>query len=185
MMPDASPIPFDPAFASATDWANMYRALGVQVAPGMIPGEEKPGESWKRPVVPWKGPELQDALVPLETTWHRWYGPDGQFVRRHQMGMICGKASGYIVMVDLDDHKTIACRNWWLHLLHTHNDGEELETWQSITGGGGRHLFFRVSENWKAPTNRTPLGVDIRGQGGFAVLPPSVHNSGRHYVWKS
>jgi hypothetical protein len=183
MMPERAPLPFDPSFAGAVDWANMYRALGVQVVPTMIPGEQKPGESWKRPVVPWRGPEFQGALVP-PLTWDRWYGEQGQYVRRLQFGMITGQASGHIVMVDLDDHKTEACKYWWLHLLHTHNGGEEPHTWQQITGGGGRHLFFRVPPDWKAPTNRTPLGVDIRGQGGFAVLPPSMHDSGRRYAWK-
>jgi hypothetical protein len=183
MMPERDPLPFDPAFAGAVDWANMYRALGVQVVPTMIPGEQKSGESWKRPVVPWRGPEFQGALVP-PLTWDRWYGEQGQYVRRLQFGMITGQASGHIVMVDLDDHKTDACKYWWLHLLHTHNGGEEPHTWQQITGGGGRHLFFRTPPGWRAPTNRTPLGVDIRGQGGFAVLPPSMHDSGRRYAWK-
>ena len=37
---------------------------------------------------------------------------------------------------------------------------------------------------WKAPTNRTDtINVDIRGQGGFAVLPPSLHESRRNYTW--
>jgi hypothetical protein len=183
MMPERDPLPFDPSFAGAVDWANMYRALGVQVVPTMIPGEQKPGESWKRPVVPWRGPEFQGALVP-PLTWDRWYGEQGQYVRRLQFGMITGQASGHVVMVDLDDHKTDACKYWWLHLLHTHNGGDEPHTWQQITGGGGRHLFFRTPVNWRAPTNRTPLGVDVRGQGGFAVLPPSMHDSGRRYVWK-
>src|SRR5215207_1148565 len=184
MMPDAAPIPFDPSFAGPVDWANMYRALGIQIVPGMIPGEQKPGESWKRPVVPWKGPEFQGDLVsPL--VWNRWYGENGQHINRLQMGMITGKASGDVVMVDLDDHKTEACRYWWLSLIHTHNGGEEPHTWQQITGGGGRHLFFNTPAGWRAPTNRTPLGVDIRGQGGFAVLPPSMHDSGRRYAWKA
>jgi len=53
-----------------------------------------------------------------------------------------------------------------------------------VTGGGGRQLFFVAPPGWQAPTNKTPIGVDIRGQGGFAVLPPSRHISGQPYAWK-
>jgi hypothetical protein len=53
-----------------------------------------------------------------------------------------------------------------------------------VTGGGGRQLFFRAPADWHSPTNKTPIGVDIRGQGGFAVLPPSLHVSGNAYAWK-
>ena len=34
------------------------------------------------------------------------------------------------------------------------------------------------------PTNRTGIGVDIRGQAGFAVLPPTKHAAGNEYAWK-
>jgi hypothetical protein len=179
------PLSYDPtAFGGPGDWAMLYRAHGIQVVPGMLPSEAKPGQSWKRPVVPWKGAEFQSELVP-PLTWDRWYGENGIYARRYQMGMITGQASGYVCMVDLDDHKTDAAKRWWLQLIHLHNDGRDPETWQQLTGGGGRHLFFRVPADWRAPTNRTPLGVDIRGQGGFAVLPPSTHDSGRQYVWKT
>ena len=39
---------FDPEFASPAQWAKMYRACGLQVVPGYMPGEPKNG-SWKRP----------------------------------------------------------------------------------------------------------------------------------------
>jgi hypothetical protein len=69
--------------------------------------------------------------------------------------------------------------------LAEHNNGIEPETCQQVTGGGGRQLFFRAPAEWHAPTNKTPIGVDIRGQGGFAVLPPSQHSSGTPYAWKA
>jgi hypothetical protein len=60
----------------------------------------------------------------------------------------------------------------------------EIETCQHVTGGGGRQLLFQAPPDWHVPTNRTPLGVDVRGQGGFAMLPPSLHQSGKAYAWK-
>ena len=59
----------------------------------------------------------------------------------------------------------------------------ELETVEQRTGGGGLQKLFRAPLGWIAPTNKTSIGVDIRGQGGFAMLAPSLHESGRHYEW--
>ncbi|MGE4002638.1 MAG: bifunctional DNA primase/polymerase [Planctomycetaceae bacterium] len=55
----------------------------------------------------------------------------------------------------------------------------------SITGGGGRHLFFRL--NGESITNRAKLGgypIDCRGAGGYVLLPPSNHASGNRYRWE-
>lgn len=61
--------------------------------------------------------------------------------------------------------------------------GELPETWQSITGRGGYHLFYFDIEPHK---NRVGLyeGVDIRGEGGYIIAPPSVHANGHRYEWE-
>ena len=100
------------------------------------------------------------------------------------MGLLTGRASGNIFVIDLDEYKTPDALAWWQGILAEHNNRIEPETCQQVTGGGGRQLFFRAPPTWLAPTNKTPLGVDIRGQGGFAVLPPSQHVSGTPYAWK-
>jgi hypothetical protein len=48
------------------------------------------------------------------------------------------------------------------------------------TGGGGKHYFFRWAEGVK---NRTAIlpGLDVRGEGGYVVAPPSLHKSGKRY----
>ena len=58
-------------------------------------------------------------------------------------------------------------------------------TVESRTGGGGRHLYF---EHPGYPVrNRTGIGqgIDLRGDGGYVVAPPSLHPSGEHYAWRS
>jgi hypothetical protein len=50
MMPERDPLPFDPSFAGAVDWANMYRALGVQVVPTMIPASKSPANHGSGPL---------------------------------------------------------------------------------------------------------------------------------------
>jgi hypothetical protein len=58
-------------------------------------------------------------------------------------------------------------------------------TVSSITGGGGKHLWF----GWHVVEvrNRTKIGgepMDCRGDGGYVVVPPSNHKSGRRYRWE-
>jgi len=55
----------------------------------------------------------------------------------------------------------------------------------SLTGGGGTQQFFRGNGRRlpsKASTFGLP-GIDTRGRGGYVVLPPSIHPSGRPYAW--
>ncbi len=62
------------------------------------------------------------------------------------------------------------------------------------TTGKGYHLFFawngampiinaqRTAKDWGIPG--LP-GADVRGQGGYVIVPPSIHPSGKPYVWAS
>jgi hypothetical protein len=50
------------------------------------------------------------------------------------------------------------------------------------TGGNGRHFLYRMPGDF-VPTNRTgalPPGIDVRGDGGQIVLPPSVSGVGAY-----
>lgn len=169
---------FSPDFAPPAEWAAMYRTFGIQIVPCYVP---RAGFVWKRPALSeWK--TFQDELVP-DALFNKWYGERGEFVHNGNMGILCGKCSNNIFAIDLDDYKTQSAAEWWRGVLALNNHGFEPETWQQRTGGGGRQLYFRAPPGWTAPTNRTPIGVDIRGQGGFAVLPPSKHESGKEYAW--
>jgi hypothetical protein len=170
---------FEPEWAAPGDWAAMYRACGLQIVPSHLPSAH---QNWKRPALAdWKS--LQEELVP-DATFERWYSAGGEHVQRTNMGILSGRASGNVFVIDLDEYKTPDALGWWHGVLAEHNNGMEPETCQQVTGGGGRQLFFKAPAEWHAPTNKTPIGVDIRGQGGFAVLPPSLHVSGSAYTWK-
>ena len=58
------------------------------------------------------------------------------------------------------------------------------ETLEQKTGSGGRHLFFRwpAKREVRNKQNLRP-GIDIRGEGGYVVLPPSIHPCGQLYDW--
>ena len=59
------------------------------------------------------------------------------------------------------------------------------ETLEQRTGSGGRHLFFRWPAGNREVRNKQALrpGIDVRGEGGYVVLPPSVHPNGKKYEW--
>lgn len=172
---------FDPDFAGPGDWATMYRSYGLQVIPCYNPGEPGAGASWKRPHLS-KWTTLQESLVP-DASFERWYGRGGEYANRHNMGILTGRASKNTFVIDLDDHKGLTAGDWWRGILAKHNHSIEPETWRQNTGGGGRQILFQARPDWHAPTNRTPIGVDIRGQGGFAVMPSSLHENGKRYTW--
>jgi hypothetical protein len=170
-----TPLPFDPDFASVEDYARYYRSLGWQALPAHAPSTN-PKVQWKRPTVDWK--EHQTALVsdPQFDSWFAGY-------KGSNLGLATGECSGRTFVVDLDLYKNTGAIEWWHGLLLTHNNGMDFETVEQITGGGGRQLLFRYPPGWHAPNLATPIGVDIRGQGGFVVLPPSKHTSGDTYDW--
>ena len=169
---------FDPDFAAPSEWAAMYRKRGLQVVPAKAPIK---GGEWKMPALAsWT--EFQENLIP-QATFDRWYGDGGDHSRRENMGILPGRSSSNVCVLDLDDQKGPEAQAWWVSLLEVHNSRIDLETVQQHTGGGGRQKLFRAPMDWVAPTNKTTINVDIRGQGGFAMMPGSLHESGRHYTW--
>jgi hypothetical protein len=172
---------FDSDWADPCEWVALYRDLGMQVVPCHRPAGATDA-TWKHPkLATW----AQFATEPIpETVYEKWYGDGGEFARSRQMGMITGGASGRIVCLDLDTHKNPAAADWWQGLITVENYGHEPETWKAISGSGGRHFFFRYPAGFAMPTAKTALGVDVRGQGGFIVLAPTLHNCGRAYAWQ-
>lgn len=55
----------------------------------------------------------------------------------------------------------------------------------SRTGSGGYHLFYQYPTHVPHIGNRVGLfeGIDLRADGGFIVLPPTIHPSGGKYEW--
>lgn len=55
----------------------------------------------------------------------------------------------------------------------------------SRTGSGGYHLFYQYPTNVARVANRVGIfeRADLRADGGFIVLPPTIHPSGNKYEW--
>ncbi|WP_234928934.1 bifunctional DNA primase/polymerase [Mycobacteroides abscessus] len=57
-------------------------------------------------------------------------------------------------------------------------------TLTALTGGGGKHLWFKIDH--PGPFQSPCPGVDVKvGATGFVVAAPSVHPNGNPYVWDS
>ena len=172
------PIDFDPEFEGMTGFAYMYRKLGLQVVPSYHPTEAK---SWKRPMLSsWK--EFETTLVP-DQQFEKWFGINGSHRHKSNLGLITGDCSNDVFVLDVDLHTKPEAQQWLMDLLDSYNDGMALNCPCQQTGGGGFQYLLRAPATWPAPTMKTPIGIDIRGQGGFAVLAPSMHESGREYQW--
>ncbi len=63
--------------------------------------------------------------------------------------------------------------------------GKLPSTVECLTGGGGRHLYFKYPGG--TIKNATALGgwpgLDVKGDGGYVIAPPSIHPSGERYRW--
>jgi hypothetical protein len=57
------------------------------------------------------------------------------------------------------------------------------ETVTVETGGGGQHRYFLSTESIRNSAGRLGDGLDIRGDGGYIIVPPSLHRSGRRYQY--
>lgn len=95
------------------------------------------------------------------------------------IGVPTGAASG-IVVVDVDP------RHGGHHSLEDleGEHGPLPHTVEQQTGGGGRHLLFAHPGGLiRCRTNLLP-GIDLKADGGYIVVEPSLHKSGRRYVWE-
>jgi hypothetical protein len=57
------------------------------------------------------------------------------------------------------------------------------DTVECQTGGGGRHLYFQAPNRPVGCRINLKPGLDLKGDGGYVVAPPSVHQSGDPYEW--
>ena len=98
------------------------------------------------------------------------------------IGIATGHGSG-LVIVDLDDdadkpateHGTPS----WQALVDAHGAGPKTYT---VKTPRGWHLYYRLPDG-AIVGNRARLrpGIDVRGDGGYVVAPPSMHHSGTRY----
>lgn len=95
-----------------------------------------------------------------------------------------GCATGAVVVIDVDPRHGGSLEV----LCGKVAAGEPLpSTWRVATGGGGEHLYFRAPPGVAISNSSGKLapGIDVRGAGGYVILPPSRHKSGEYYRWQT
>lgn len=135
------------------DWACRYARQGYPVFP--VRGD-------KRPLVKWKDGATTDPAQ-IRAWWLQW--------PLAMIGMPTGKPSGLIVLdVDIKNgvngFDTLKANGWDI----------PREAIEVLTPSGGSHFYFRAPEGVSVRNSAGKIGpgVDLRADGGFIVLPPSI-----------
>jgi hypothetical protein len=121
-----------------------------------------------------------NGKTPIYQGWANddWVCPP--FKPGENIGIITGKASGLVVL-DVDPKNGGVSS-----LLDIIEEFGPTGAPQVRTGSGGQHFYYRHPQAYKVPcsASRIAPGLDIRGDGGFVVAPPSVHPvTGYKYSW--
>lgn len=145
------------------EYALKYAELGWQIFP-IVPRQK----------VPLTAHGVKDATLDadqIRAWWTKW--PNAN------IAVACGQASGvYVVDVDVSEAGDVN----GLKSLVTEFDPLPA-TIQQYTPRGGFHAFYRTNN---PPANRNSFrsGIDIRGDGYYVVVAPSIHPNGGQYIWK-
>lgn len=134
----------------------------------------QPGDKVPFPLTRGENDATTDA-----TEIHRWARrwPDAN------IGIVPGKSGLFVVDVDV--------RNFGDESLRALPPLPATAT--ALTGGGGLHIWFRRPESLDGRKCKAlhlhslkTSGLDIKGVcSGYVVAPPSVHPSGRRYLWEA
>jgi len=129
----------------------------------------------KKPLTPHGCKDAKKNVGAIKAWWKKW--PDAN------IGIATGSASNLVVIdEDCDEDKGLdgfqSVTEW--ERIH----GKLPVTYMCLTGRGGYHLYFRYDGT--DIKNRAGLleGVDVRGEGGYVIAPPSIHPNGTEYVWE-
>lgn len=119
----------------------------------------------KKPLIPWQEFQMRRAdMKEIESWVTRW--PD------MNLGVVTGNISK-IVVVDLDG-------------LEGKKYGLQTQIVSCLTSltGNGKQVFYKWTEHVDNSVSKLAPGVDIRGDGGYVVVPPSIHPNGKRYRWE-
>jgi hypothetical protein len=157
-IPENRPVPSSSTLVEA---ARDFLARGWPVIP----------LSGKLPMIPWK--EYQTRL-PTNDEARAWFSAIDNPTTG--LGIVTGNLSR-LVVVDCDSQEDA------LFWQAEHGSSPVAVS----TGGGGVHLYYAMPDESEV-RNRARLGgrkIDVRGEGGYATAPPSLHPLGTRYEWLS
>ena len=145
-----------------------YAAKGIRVIP-IAPGEKYPSgiEAWQT-----KASSDPDIIRSWFTTTYKGWG----------VGIATGKLrDSYLFVLDVDDREQFRGSDTLADLEAEH--GPLPATVTVHTPSGGKHLYFRSNTNIRNDAGkRLGPGLDIRGEGGQVLAPPTLHPNGKPYI---
>ena len=122
----------------------------------------------KKPLIPWQ--QFQ-TRKPTRAEVMDWW-----LIKFHSanIGIVTGKVSD-LVVIDIDDTSK----------KHDILDNiiEMASPPMCDTPRGGKHLYFKYPNAEIRNTVEILEKVDIRGEGGYVVAPPSQNGNGKNYAW--
>lgn len=148
------------------DAALSYAGMGFRVFP-LVP-------KTKRPITAngFKNATADEAKI------KDWWGkkPDCN------IGIACGEG---IAVIDIDLDESAGENGFATVVAWEKEHGALPKTARALTGDNGMHLFYRVDGECPCSANKGK-GIDIRGDGGYVVAPPSIHpDTGTAYAWEA
>ena len=105
--------------------------------------------------------------------------------RNSNIGIATGQVSGNIVVIDCDNDELSGKDGYGTVRAWEREHGELPETWLALTPRGGYHYYYRLPSGVTFTNSANEdAAVDIRGDGGYVVAPPSRTKVGE-YVWEN
>ena len=142
-----------------------YANRGIPVLPCAEGGKKPVVQEWTK-----------KSTVDIDTI-QKWWA-----VNPYNVGIATGH--GIVVLdVDIKHHEGKYGDETLQELEKEH--GPLPDTWEVITGGGGRHLYFKCDDPDLGNRVRFAPDLDFRGKDGVVIAPPSVHANGNRYVWEA
>lgn len=139
---------------------NKYLSKGFSVFPVNVTWNESANKFDKKPVGAWMD-FMNRLATPQEVEiWTSMF----EF---NALGMATGKVSG-VSVVDVDD---------------PNNNHGFTSSVRVKTISGGHHFWYKYQPGVRNKAKINGIPVDIRGDGGFVVVPPSESN-GKKYSWE-
>lgn len=94
---------------------------------------------------------------------------------RHNLGLVTGRTSGNLLVIDCDSRELFDQVGAILSRYR-------IRPWITQSASGG-HFMMRCAEG--EVTNYAREDIQLKGNRGYAVIPPSIHPSGAMYRWVS
>ena len=166
---------------------SLYIKNGLSIIPCRLGGKE--------PLIAWK--EYQERQ-PGQEEIAKWISESLRSSKNPKLpfniGVVCGKVSGNLVVLDFESEDAFESFYRKVEeavsskLLRNEVSIALANTW-IVRTGKGYHVYLRVSstqsdfESLCRTKIRLINGLDVKGEGGYVIAPPSLHPTGATYTF--